>query len=387
MNTEGGTELAAPVDLADRLLAALGRKLRPPRWLWMLVATVLAGSLFLAFPAYHTLDRSVWEPVFETADRPLTDLGLGQGSHAARLMFRPTVPMLGGVLHLNVAGYLILQGIAGVALVAAFAAVAQRVLRDRVAVALLTAAFGLTYAGVVSFVETRGIFDGIALLLVVLSMMTRRPSLIAMFVFLAAWTDERALLASGFVLLLWLTEESNGDTDGARRLLNPKALAVVAGAVLYLGSRIAVTLINDLPSGLGSGDGFGRAVDQINNFPVGLWTGLEGLWLVAVLAAAALVLRRDWLALFLLLATTLAVVLFAISVVDITRSMAYLVPVALASLPVLSRAVSPERLRRLLLAAATLSLAWPVYYVGGKDTILWVYPLPMQIVGWATGQV
>jgi len=33
-----------------------------------------------------------------------------------------------------------------------------------------------------------------------------------------------------------------------------------------------------------------------------------------------------------------------------------------------------------------ISVLWPMYYVGGKSTIWWVYPLPLQLIRIAMGR-
>jgi hypothetical protein len=366
-------------------------RLASQHWRSQVATLVLAISLFFCFPWYPGMSKKPWDAVLESARHPLQDVGYGQGSHAARLIFRPVVPFIGGLLHLNIAGYIVLQAAAGVAIFIIFITVAERFIDDRAVCLLLLAAFGATYAGVMSFVELRGIFDGIALLFVLLALVWRRPALIVLLAFIAPWTDERALVAFGFVIVFWQVQwktarpESSGGGRSSNLRISPQAVAVAVGMLLYGASRLIVTLAWDLPTGVDSGDGAGRAIDQINNLPVGVWTGLEGLWILPILSLAVLIKRRELLTAAIFFLTMATLVIFAMSVVDITRSMAYLAPATLASLPVLTENFPAAYLRRLVGLAFVASVIWPVYYAGGKSTLYWIYPLPLQVVNSLAG--
>lgn len=299
--------------------------------------------------------------------------------------------MFGEAIGLGPAGYMALQAVFGVLLTYSLLVVLERATGDRVNAFLLAATAAMTYGGVVSFVETRGYFDGIALALVLLALAVPHPAVVAGVVFVAGWTDERAMFASGFVLAYFAYEwhvarRGSGTVPGspASGLAMWRMGAVCVGGLAYGATRVAVAVGTDLPQDT---DGFGFDVlsDQINNIAVGLWTGLEGLWLI--LAFAVLLMWRARMRLLALMTVAVAAVVavVAVSVVDITRSMAYLLPsVALAAL-VTATMVDRRTLQRLSLVCLAVSTVWPIYYVGGKHSIWMSYPLPVQIVRWVTG--
>ena len=249
--------------------------------------------------------------------------------------------------------------------------------RDIATAATVTVA--LTYAGVTAFTEMTGNFDAVALAFLAGAIATRRWPLIGLFTFLAGWTDERAIVASAFVLAAHLVLS---DRRGVAVLRDAAVLAVIGGLAAHALTRVFITIRYNLeqPSNFG-GNHFS---DGLNLLPIGLWTGLEGLWLVVAAGAAALVRQRRLGGLVALLAGLTAVGIGGIAVVDITRSMAYLLPASLVSIAALAR-FSPESLTVLSRTALFLSLVWPVYYAGGTKTVYWIYPLPLQLVRHLTG--
>lgn len=45
----------------------------------------------------------------------------------------------------------------------------------------------------------------------------------------------------------------------------------------------------------------------------------------------------------------------------------------------------PRVVHRVALVCLALSAVWPIYYVGGKHSIWWSYPLPVQVIRLITG--
>lgn len=59
-----------------------------------------------------------------------------------------------------------------------------------------------------------------------------------------------------------------------------------------------------------------------------------------------------------------------------------MLPALFLSVRVLHQTSSVDGIRTLTLVASLVSLAWPIYYAGGKSTIWWCYPLPLQVLRW-----
>lgn len=356
----------------DRLLS--GR-------LWLLIATAIATatSLFGAFPTYDNLPRydRDWAAVQHNADHPFDQKGLISTDRAFNFTFRVTVPLLGGLLGLSRNGYLVVQGLFGVALLAATAHLVDRLTGSRRLGALTAITVGLMWAGSCAFVELRANFDAVAISLLVLAMASRRWPVVLLCTFLATWTDERALPAAAFVLLFHHVVESR-DLNPVRALKDPRCLAVGGAVVLHVVTRYAASAAFDIvqPSNFN----LHHAADQLGILPVGSWTALEGLWFFVAIGAVALVKARQRLVALAYLGTIAAVLIANITVVDVTRSMAYLLPAGLAGMAVVVRYCDPKVVRTTLYVALLVTLAWPMYYVGGATGVYWFYPLPLVIV-------
>ena len=133
-----------------------------------------------------------------------------------------------------------------------------------------------------------------------------------------------------------------------------------------------------------SGVGPDVLADQLNNLPVGLWTGLEGLWLIVITGGVTAWVsgRRWWTA--AAAAVVGAGLVAAFSVFDVTRSLIYIYPAALLGLAALQRAPAAH-VRRVAAAAFLACLIWPLCTAAGRNAVEWTYPLPLQLARWTTG--
>jgi len=363
-----------------RVLRAFDRLLTGRFWIVVVVGLATAISLFTAFPTYDKFEPGSkdWKAIERLSEHPFDQKGLDANKDRAyNFTFRAAVPLAGRALGLGPWGYLVLQGMAGLGMFAAAAHLVDRLTRNRRLGALVAIAIGLMWAGSGAFVELRGNFDAVAIALLVAAMATRRVPLVVLCTFLAGWTDERALPAIAFVVLFHHVVESR-ELGVAKALREPRCLAAAAGLALHVVTRVIVSVAMDVhqPSNLG----LEYVKAQLSILPVGAWTGLEGFWLFVLVGAVALwKVRQRFLA--LAYAGLVAVVCVgSIAVVDVTRSMAYLLPAALAGLGLIHRLCQPKVLRASIYAAVALTAAWPVYYAGGAFTLYWQYPLPLVIV-------
>lgn len=363
----------------------------------------LVAALFVSFPSYEKLldDESAkaWEPILQQFESPLTGISellaegeRGTGSHASKKTFRLTVPVVGHFLGLGILGALVLQFVAGVLLFYFAADIVHRSTGDRSTALFATLAVGFSSPGIASFVDLGGFFDGVALFFLAAAIRADRPLWIGTSVFLAAWTDERALIASSLVLLYHSIRAENRDAqEGAGpdetfriTFLRPATLAVVGAWIGYFALRFSLAFSLGLETATG-GVGLGVFLDQVNMIPMGVWSGLEGGWLLVALAILALVVERRFALLAAFLFFLGVVVAVALSVVDVTRSMTYALPALFVAIRILARVDRRSQVRLYSALACLVSLAWATYGAGGPTTIWWHYPLPVQIARWITG--
>lgn len=359
--------------------------------MWAVSSTVIALviCLFMSYPNILTLDAqyvqdSNWEAIMQKVDNPLFDL-LNQynpRSAAANMNFRLTVPIIAypfGIM-ISPAGMLAIQAGFGVLLLYFVIRTSFRITQDRLTALYMGILVGSIFAGITAFWEVRGRFDGVALCFLLLALTGRNPILILISVFLSGWTDERGLIASSLVFVYYMIEPVlMFDKPEVASVFNRRSLSVVAAWVLYFVFRLIATDVIGLRNNGGGNLGIDYFIDEFNNFPMALWTGLEGGWLLTGLAIILLIKLRRYLSAFLTLGSILVIAVVAQMVVDKTRSMAYLLPVLFIALLIL-RQDSILSTRRLCLIGALTSLVAVNYYAGGEHTIWWIYPFPLQIV-------
>jgi len=358
--------------------------LSEPNWKLKALGVVLVMSLFRAFPSYDAFRtefvQMTWRHAQAKVDDPLLDTGrtFPPESHESKLTFRLTVPVLAHVLRLRLTGTMIVFGLAGIALLYSVLKIAHLATGSRKVALFVSLATACTWPGLAAFHELRGgYYDAFALCLLLLALSASSPLSTAMLVFLAAWTDERALIASPFIAFFAMTKDSNG----LRSFLLGKPGAVVAAFVAYAGTRAYLTAAHSLVFTTG---GVGPAVlrQQLNVIPLGIWTGLGGGWLIVGRSFLELwgqkrgVLTAGFLSLLGLM------IIGSLSVIDVTRSMAYCLPAVLVGLRVLSQSQPAKNIERLAALSAAVSFIAPTYYIEGSMGRWWLYPLPVQLVRW-----
>ncbi len=359
-------------------------------WEIKIVFLILSITLFLSFPSYDVFKNENyinihWKPILIKIDNPFADLTdiYGPGSHASKINLRLTVPIIAKCFHLGIYGIVILQFLFGICLLFATVKLVYKITKDRITSFFASLTIGSIFPGITSFVELRGIFDGIAISLLTFALLFRNPIWIWLCMFLSFWTDERAIIAASLVWLFHIFEHSHSKENKFyfSTLLQTQPMSIVIAWVTYVISRCLVSVYFDLHTPTG-GVGLHILLDQVNNAPMGIWTGLEGGWVLVLFAAILLILQRRYIWLLLFVIFSLSVIVLALSVVDITRSMAYILPAFFFALRVLSLTERTEDVRRYTLLACLISVLWPNYYAGGKHSIWWNYPLPIQLVRW-----
>jgi len=370
--------------LRCRIDAGIDRILSGPHWKLKALFAVVVIALFRAFPNYDALQTNFfetkWRDVQIKFDHPLIDTSriFPAGSHESNLTFRLTVPILAHVFHLHEAGVLIFLAFVGVVLLYLVLKVAFTLSASKRVALFVCLTVACTWPGEAAFHELRGgYYDALALCLLLAALATPSSLLTAAFLFLAAWTDERALIASLFVFLLYACES----TGRLRRFLAGKPAAVVVAAAGYIATRAYLTATHSYSLTAG-GVGLSVLAQQTNVIPLAIWTGLGGGWILVVLGLLALFRQKRYLAAAAFCAALLAMIGASLTVVDVTRSMAYCLPAVFVALAALSNSQGIKRVEKLAAISAAISLLVPTYYLEGSAGLWWLYPLPMQIARW-----
>lgn len=347
-------------------------------WAEKVTVIVLIVSLFMAFPGFNA-----------SYEAPLTRRALAVQAQIASLdefwktspptnsMFRITVPLIASALHLNLQGTLVLQFLTGIIIFYVVARLIEMETSDRLMAFYVTLLVGVVYPGTAAFLENRFYFDSFAYLFLLCAMWFRSPVLIALTSLLAFFTDERALIASGFVFLWWVLKAEEGNTE-LKQWFNLRSVSVVIAMGFYVMIRWLLMSHYQIQTWSESHSEF-LLFDQINNSISGMWSGLEAGWILVGLSMVALAIRRRWFILISFLGVVVVQVVAALSVVDITRSMGYLLPAMLLAILIL-RQSEEKNLLPVVELSALVSLAALNYGVGGKSSAWMFYPFPVQII-------
>lgn len=361
--------------LHTRIMLLLEQFTAGPNWVLKIFLAGILFSIFLSGGVDLGLaSRSYPESYFQKIQHPLLDVAkiYGLNSHEANINFRLTIPVIFHFLGIHQRWSLPLLTIIAICLILVITTlIAYQITRDRVSACLIALNVAATYVGSFGFIAY---YDAIALCQVALAALPSMPWWGRGFlVFTASFTDERAFVASGFLLVGQLLVPDPKQAPD-RWLSDRNVLAIGAAMLAYIAGRLALMKFAGLSSPTG-GNGPGMLVNENFNFlHPATWYSLEGGWLFYVLAVYVLFARRQFWAGTGLLLACLGFLGFALMIGDVMRSTIYIFPLLFVSLEVVTRNECQPWLRTYCLAAFLISALGGNYNVYlGKIT--WFQPL------------
>lgn len=334
----------------------------------------------MSFPDREIYDGSetfAHQVLYGKAAHPFSQSAYDPAAHESKLTFRLTVPLVVRFLHLNAFAIFIMKYLVGILLFYLVLRLSYDIFKDRLYAFIITVSVGQVFAGTAALVESVVMFDGAAIVLLLLAMYLKNPAMKTVLVFLAGFCDERALIASPLVMIYEM-DDSIGSRSFFKALRRPACLSVPAAWILYLICRLLLMNIYGLKTETGD-VGFHLIPVLLHYLPLGLWSALEGFWILIVLAIVLLLHERKFLFAMIFLSAMAIVILTAFSVLDVTRSLAYLLPSLFVSFKVLSRNKSLD-LRKILFAVLLISLICPNFYVCGNGCFIWSPSLFVRII-------
>lgn len=365
-----------PGSLLQKLLDSHVVSWASAKW-WRMTIILASTAFFFAFPSYdvalvlHEFD-SDWEAIFTQASHPFTDHNAlyHPDSHSAKLAFRFVPALILRALRIDtMAGAMVLQAVLGVI----FYALLHQGLKELTAgsgrkALAFALPFCFIFTGHVYASDYRGIFDVLALDLLLAALLVRRTIWVIPAILLASFTDERALLATPALVLLHLYQaDPAAKLSGILKsmLTRPVTLVIVAW-VCYFSLRYML------------GNYFGLYTPHIDlsayieyNLPrlgYALYIGLEGFFLVAGLVITILAQRKAYWFLAGLIGAYGILFFCSICVIDINRSQTYLVLWLFLLLFIMDRESHPAVAQSLLGLVLLVSVCY-------DD----VFPFPLQL--------
>lgn len=311
-------------------------------------------------------------------------------THGSKLNYRLTVPLVCKPLGIDLAGLRwagLALALASIALVRGFI---ERQTGDRVAAFWWTLAFCAVPASGRFFLDLHP-FDRFAIFFGIAALTSVHAWIVGLAVFAGAWTDERCLVASIWVLAMNLALSRNRN-----------ACAVLVAWTAYAVTRWLVWNATHLTVATG-GVHTKLLVPHIGNIPVGTYLSLETGWfLLAAMLATLAADRGQRLLAVVLGGIVLAGIVSCACVIDLTRSLNHFwiaLPAVLAIVITRQPAIwTPQRVRLAGLAFALTALLLPsteCYLsgspattdgTGGRYVLLGMFkPLPVRLVAWILG--
>lgn len=384
INTECSKRMLSDLfkQFSEDVFSTIEKHLSSKYWKIKIIVFSVFLSLFFASPAYDLFfigeGSKYWSEVMKQIDDPFQPRDYDPDSHASKLAFRLTPPLIAHFLGLNIVGCLIMQFIAFATLFYFVLQLTYKITQDTVATTLLIWAFAFIYPGNVLCSDMRGIFDVVAFCLLAICMFSRNSYVITLSSFFASFTDERALIASSLIFLWFLVRDTDFNYLRLKPFykINKSVFALLLSWLIYYIARTLLSYFFHLKISTGGTNLF---LQQIDILPFGIWTGIEGFWLLVISSFTIIIYRHRWSFLLAYTISLFTIIIVAMSVYDITRSMAYLFPSIFISLHIIKQDKSIFIIRRGLLTILLICL-FPTYYVGDNILANVSYPLPLRLI-------
>jgi len=298
------------------------------------LATIIlvAIVLFWSFPSYdiaiYTNEMSEnWDSIFLQAKEPFVNHNhlYAHGSHAEKLAFRFVPPVILSILHMdNLLAALLFQFLTLILFYYLLICVLNKLLTDKIKAFLFALPICFVIAGHVYISDYRGIFDTLALDFLLIAILFRDKIYVIVLLLLAYFTDERALIASPAIFLINIFTANSYENikSTIKSLLYSSNIYLLVSWILYLLIRFSLFLAFGLSTGTGD---IGLFIVQINKTFFTFYIGLEGFIIPFFLTGFFLLKKRIYTFFILTVFSFLLIFYAAQSVIDITRSMSYLI--------------------------------------------------------------
>ena len=363
---------------------------------WLLKVTLFAIglSLFLAFPPYSLLvshfkaggvKLDAWVFVQNQAEDLLHPKDMAYHVRRENMVLRWTLPALSWLTNHNVILILLAQALCGVMFVYNVGRHIFDISEDKVLSAMFVISVANIFVSVWTFADIHGYGDGFAYFFLLSALLSGNPVLIFIFLQIAFFTDERAVIAGGYLLLWWIVKQAfEKDDFGVGTIVKTgllgKSAVVWIAWIVYFAVRNYV-LTNYFPSH--SYSTIGTPVlfsdEHRNGLGSSIWSAYEGTWLLITSALLALILTKRYLLAAAIAIGISVLITTGIFVHDIDRALAYGFPFLLIAFFILYKTASLSSLRLIVFFTMVICVIHPQVFYMGYNKILWLEPLPVKL--------
>ncbi len=320
-------------------------------------------TVFFSFPSYdvalYTNEmKGTWDAIFLQAKEPFVNHNhlYSIGSHAEKLAFR-FVP----ALFLKFLGIKTIQGAFIFQLFTllfecyCIVTLSRKYFRSQFAF-LFGLCVSLTVCGHVYASDYRGIFDTLAISFLLFGMIHMESIFLPIILLFGYYTDERALVASASIPFFYFVV-SKKEISIQNIIKSKTVLLYVVSIILYAIIRFWLKVQFGLEIGNGRLDYF---YEQISRFPYSVLIGFEGFIILLYYFFRNNQIKTLYKILYLL--GVLPVILVALTVLDINRSMSYLLPYLFVLFYFFYKNTSPYTVFKTLIIIFFLNMIYDDFY-------------------------
>ena len=293
-----------------------------------------SGILNLTSPinysAYKTTQKQIDQPLSKEVFKKFSP-----HSHEAKQAFRPFPVLMAKVFNVNSKKMFLIQYLFGILMIALSVKWLMNTTNNALVSFYLIISISAIYAGKIAFINTgAGVYDGIAICIALIVFIFKSRLINILGFICAGLTDERAFFAC-FSIAIYYVYEYNTHKKFKPLALN--LLSILIGSLIYLFIRLMIQKIVAPPS-LSINDSFAVYSWYFVNHISTEWQkaiqALEGLWLIIFVSILKL---NNYLikSMYIILIAIITTVAFA--VIDIDRSLAYLLPLVYFSIEILKK--------------------------------------------------
>lgn len=324
--------------------------------------------------------RENWKAIYQQSQQPLVAHKHSPGSHQSKMAFRLAPPLIGRLFpsadYASFTVHLFLfQHVLGLLFSYLFLNLLCLLTGMDVYALLLTLGTPFIYLGNSFFWDTFGWFDGIAffaLMAGLYALIKGHYWLLSLFLTIAFWTDERAIVVSP-VVFFWMPyvqkESPDSNKPTAWKQLVPYYVATVlayAAVRWYIGFQFGLAV----PAGSGSLLGGKVLLYNTQSIPYSFVNAFSGYWLPILLVIGWAWKTADKLYFRLAMLFIAASVLASYCVLDVVRSLMYLFVWLLLALIIVARVSEKRFALGVALVVAIMSFMAPTLFYMGKTPVL-----------------
>lgn len=335
---------------------------------YYLALFLMLCSLVFTMPRLLSFNQNYdsWETVILKANDLTNSLThIDPKSWLAKKVFRLTVPIIMRITQLQPLGIIILQYLLNYLLIVFCYKLSLTILKDPISSTFIAAGIIFIYFGRAGFYDLQFTwFDGFAFFCLIMALYCKNIFAVFLFSLSAAWTDERAFIALTIVLLFHQLKESSISKLNFNMIvkMNRNSIAVLFAMVSYFAIRSYFTLQFNMRTPT-TGANLSMLKETLPFMTMGLWTFLEGFWLLFLFTIIQAIKNKNYIFSILILMLIFVFTIISGCVADITRSGSYIVPIIFVLLIYLYNFLNKKELRLLLFICFIIAFLFPAVII------------------------